>query len=76
MGKEGRARRGHNVLFGRSAKPARGRGGMAEQKKRFLVIENRSLDVICERRKMEGLRICENGRGFQVSISFEDEDVA
>lgn len=24
---------------------------------------------------MKGLRICENGRGFQVTISLEEEDV-
>lgn len=36
-------------------------------------MENKSFDVICEGRKMEGMRICENGKGFQFLISLEEE---
>lgn len=48
---------------------------MVVQRRKFLVTENKSFDVVCEGRKMEGLRITENGRGFRVSISLEEEDV-
>lgn len=46
---------------------------MEKQRKKLFVIENKSFDVACEGRRMEGIRISKNGRAFRVSISLEKE---
>ncbi|XP_021896367.1 L-ascorbate peroxidase T, chloroplastic [Carica papaya] len=37
---------------------------MVAHRRKFLVIDNKSFDVVCEGQKMEGMRISESGRGF------------
>lgn len=43
--------------------------------RKCLTVENKSFDLICEGRRAEGLRVCENGKGFRVSIFLEKGEV-
>lgn len=49
---------------------------MEQNGRKFLIIDNKSFDLVRGGRKMEGLRISENGRGFHVSSSLDEEEVA
>lgn len=49
---------------------------MTHQRKKFLLIASKIFDVVYEGKNMQGLRISENKRGFKVSMSLDEEDVA
>lgn len=42
---------------------------------KFLAVENKSFDLISEGRLMDGMRICENGQGFRMSILLAKAEV-
>lgn len=48
---------------------------MALNKQKFLRIDRKTFNIICEGRNNDELRICEDGRGFKISILLEDKDV-
>lgn len=59
-----------------SAGSGRAEGGREDgvkSAKTFLVIENKSYNVMVEGRRMDGIRISEIGKGFQASIFLEEE---
>lgn len=43
--------------------------------RKFLAIERNTFDLISDGRQTDGLRICENGRGYRVTIFLENEEV-
>lgn len=43
--------------------------------KRFILIVGKSFDIICNRKKLDGLRIYENGRGNRISIHLNKLEV-
>lgn len=43
--------------------------------KKFFLVDRKSVDVVRNERKHDGLWICENGRGFGVTISLGKKDV-
>lgn len=40
-------------------------GNKMLNRRRFLIIENKSFDLVCEGKRLDGMRISENGRGLE-----------
>lgn len=49
--------------------------GLVANDQKFLAIENKTFDIVSEGKQAEDLRLCENGRGFRVSILFWEDKV-
>lgn len=41
----------------------------------FLIVDNTSFDLLCEGRRMDEMKICENSKGFLVSILLVKKEV-
>lgn len=44
-------------------------------RRKFLAIESKTFDLICEGRRVDGLRIYENRKGYEISISLDKGEV-